>query len=81
MPSLFQKFDLILRVYILENIIVLTDQALCYLELRERLATVSAFIMNVFIAELNVFSLLSYLSSGPRQRNKVQTYINSKKSE
>ena len=29
-------------------------------------ATVSAFIMNVFIAELNVF----HLSSGPRQRNK-----------
>ena len=29
-------------------------------------ATVSAFIMNIFIAELNVFGF----SSGPRQRNK-----------
>ena len=40
-------------------------------------ATVSAFIMNIFNVELNVFGL----SSGPRQRNKIKTYINSKKSE
>ena len=40
-------------------------------------ATVSAFIMNIFIAELNVFAF----SSGPRQRNIIKVYINSKKSE
>ena len=37
-------------------------------------ATVSAFIMNIFITELNVFGL----SSGPRQRNKIKAYIYSK---
>ena len=36
--------------------------------------TVSAFIMDIFITELNVFGL----SSGPRQRNKIKAYINSK---
>ena len=34
-------------------------------------ATVSAFIMNIFITELNVFGF----SSGPRQRNKIKAYI------
>ena len=37
-------------------------------------ASVSAFIMNTFIAELNVFGL----SSGPRQRNKLKALLTRK---